>query len=117
MNHSVLDLDGLRRLSGNDEAFIVEILELYSNRAQADIKELQEAHKSEDWDAIRFIVHRMRSSAIPLGLKDLVILLKRTELEVKAGNLARIPEFLSQIVFITEQACTEVDSLVKTPSS
>ena len=117
MKHGIIDLEGLRKLSGNDEEFINEILELYSQRVERDIEELERAFEAKDWDALRFVSHRMRSSSIPLGLKDLVVLLKRTELELKSGSLSRIPEYVTRIISITKQAQSEVNNLIKEPSS
>jgi HPt (histidine-containing phosphotransfer) domain-containing protein len=104
MKNQIIDIEGLKRLSGNDEAFISEILKLYTDRAGKDIDELEKARSIEDWSNVRFVVHRMRSAAVPLGLKDLVVLLKKVEMKLKDDSLDNVVEEIGQIIDITSHA-------------
>ncbi len=105
MNTEAIDVEGLRRLSGNDNVFITEILKLYADRTVRDIEELNAARQAADWNAVRFIVHRMRSASVPLGLKQLVVLLKKVELGIKDGEMPSCLEIhLDEICVITQNA-------------
>lgn len=97
MNNKVIDLTGLKKIAGDDDAFIVEILTLFSERTQKDLKELAAAEKEENWDTIQFLVHRMRSAAVPLGIQDLLVYLKKIELNLKEGVLDNINGLLKSV--------------------
>lgn len=95
---SSIDVEGLKRLSGDDDEFVTDILKLYTERTEADLSDLQEAKLGENWNQVRFIVHRMRSAAVPLGLKDLVVQLRKVEDKLKADNTEGISEDLEVIM-------------------
>jgi HPt (histidine-containing phosphotransfer) domain-containing protein len=108
MNTEVIDVEGLKRLSGNDNVFVSEILKLYAERTVRDIAELTCARNSGDWNTIRFVVHRMRSAAVPLGLKKLVVLLKKVELGIKDGEMpSDLEANLDEIFRITRNAIAD----------
>lgn len=99
-----INIEGLRRLSGNDETFVSEILRLYTERAAADLEELQDARAMSDWGTVRFVVHRMRSAAVPLGLKNLVVLLKKVEMKLKEDEENNVESELDSIIAFTQSA-------------
>jgi HPt (histidine-containing phosphotransfer) domain-containing protein len=108
MHNEVIDVEGLRRLSGNDNTFVSEILKLYADRSTRDIKYLEEARAQNDWNNIRFVVHRMRSAAVPLGLKKLVVLLKKVEMNIKEGQPTEdLQPVLDEIFLITRNAVSD----------
>lgn len=100
----VIDVEGLRKMSGYDEDFVTEILKLYTERSSRDMEELTAARTKQDPKAVKFVVHRMRSAAVPLGLKELVILLKRVELALEADQDAVLNDELDKIEKITRAA-------------
>jgi len=104
---STIDVEGLKRLSGNDEAFVNDILKLYTERAETDLRELNEAINDQHWNRVRFIVHRMRSASVPLGLKELVIRLRQVEEKLKVNDLSQVPEFLDEIMEHCREALQE----------
>lgn len=104
---SSIDVEGLKRLSGNDQAFINDILKLYTERTETDLRELTTAISEENWNKVRFVVHRMRSASVPLGLKDLVIRLRKVEEKLKANDLNQVPEYLKEIIEHGETALLE----------
>lgn len=104
METNKIDIDGLRRLSGNDEGFVTEILRLYTDRASKDIDELRAARSIKDWGTVRFVVHRMRSAAVPLGLKNIVVLLKKVEMKLKDDILDLVEKELDDILTMTQEA-------------
>ena len=107
MKNQIIDIEGLRRLSGNDEAFIAEILKLYTDQATKDVLELENSSALDDWNTIRFVVHRMRSSAVPLGLKDLVVLLKKVEMKLKDGIHENVHSEIVRIIEISRYAIAD----------
>ena len=100
----VIDVEGLRRMSGYDEVFVSEILKLYTERSAKDLEELRSAREKNAPKTIKFIVHRMRSAAVPLGLKELVVLLKKVELGIDADESTDLTDELDAIETITRAA-------------
>jgi HPt (histidine-containing phosphotransfer) domain-containing protein len=110
MNLDVIDIEGLKKLSGNDTDFVNEILKLYKERTTKDIEELQNAAVAEDWNSVRFVVHRMRSAAVPLGLKSLVVLLKRIELGIGESTPVELKNQLDEVFAITQTAMKDAQN-------
>lgn len=117
MKNQIIDIEGLRRLSGNDEAFITEILRLYTEQATKDVIELENSSALDDWNTIRFVVHRMRSSAVPLGLKDLVVLLKKVEMKLKDDIYENVQSEIEEIVAISRHAIADAKNQLKLTSA
>jgi len=101
---SIIDVNGLKQLSGNDDEFVNDILKLYAERTLVDLSELKDARHEENWSMVRFIIHRMRSAAVPLGLKELVVLLRKVENKLKTEELEGIISELDQITKHSEEA-------------
>lgn len=116
MEKQIIDIEGLRRLSGNDDAFIAEILKLYTEQASKDVIELENSIALDDWNTIRFVVHRMRSSAVPLGLKDLVVLLKKVEMKLKDGIHDNVQSEIARIIDISRSAIADAKLQLKLKS-
>ncbi len=104
MHTEVIDVEGLKRLSGNDIGFVSEILKLYTERTSKDIEELESARLIRDWNGVRFVVHRMRSAAVPLGLKELVVLLRKVENRLREEDTDGIDSQLDEICAIASHA-------------
>ena len=100
----VIDVEGLRKMSGYDEVFVSEILKLFAERSTKDLEELGNARKSGSTNTIKFVVHRMRSAAVPLGLKELVILLRKVEMAIDNDESTDLTKELDAIEKITKQA-------------
>jgi HPt (histidine-containing phosphotransfer) domain-containing protein len=97
MTNTILDLEGLKRIAAGDDEFVQEILSLYTERTATDLKELKVATDKKDWNAVQFLAHRMRSAAVPLGAKALLVYLKKAELNLKNGNTDGIESILESI--------------------
>jgi HPt (histidine-containing phosphotransfer) domain-containing protein len=117
MEYRIIDIEGLRRLSGNDEAFVTEILKLYKERASNDLDELKKAQENEDWNSVRFVVHRMRSASVSLGLKELTVLLKKVEMNLKKGVFTDLDKNLARIFEISNGAIKEAHRELKVTSA
>lgn len=101
---STIDVNGLKQLSGNDDDFVNDILKLYAERTLVDLNELKDARDEKNWSMVRFVIHRMRSAAVPLGLKELVVLLRKVENKLKAQEWEGVISELDQITKHSEEA-------------
>ena len=97
MTNTIIDIEGLKRIAAGDEKFVQEILTLYTERTANDLEELKVAADEKDWNTVQFIAHRMRSASVPLGAKNLLVFLKKAELNLKSGNPEGIESILDTI--------------------
>lgn len=107
-------MQGLKQLSGDDLDFVNDILKLYAERTSIDINELKDARDESNWSKVRFVIHRMRSAAVPLGLKELVILLRKVENKLKAEELEGVIVELDQITRHSEEALEDAKRQLET---
>jgi HPt (histidine-containing phosphotransfer) domain-containing protein len=112
MQTEVIDVEGLKRLSGNDIGFVSEILKLYTERTAKDLQELESARAIQDWNGVRFVVHRMRSAAVPLGLKELVVILRKAENQLREEQLDDIDQQLDAICAIARHALADAETRI-----
>jgi HPt (histidine-containing phosphotransfer) domain-containing protein len=111
---STINVNGLKQLSGNDLEFVNDILKLYTERTSIDLSELKDARNENNWSKVRFVIHRMRSAAVPLGLKELVILLRKVENKLKAEELDGVLVELDQITQHSEEALQDAKRQLET---
>jgi len=111
---STIDVNGLKELSGNDLDFVNDILKLYTDRTSVDLNELKDARSEGNWSKVRFVIHRMRSAAVPLGLKELVVLLRKVENKLKAEELEGVILELDQITRHSEEALQDAKRQLET---
>ena len=78
--------------------------------------ELENSIALDDCNTIRFVVHRMRSSAVPLGLKDLVVLLKKVEMKLKDGIHDNVQSEIARIIEISRSAIEDAKLQLKLKS-
>ncbi|MEM9050513.1 MAG: Hpt domain-containing protein [Bacteroidota bacterium] len=101
---STIDVNGLKQLSGDDQKFVNDILKLYTERTTIDLSELEKAREASDWSKVRFVIHRMRSSAVPLGLKELVVLLRKVENKLKSDVVDGVNSEIEEITRHSREA-------------
>jgi HPt (histidine-containing phosphotransfer) domain-containing protein len=59
----------LLELSGGDVDFVIELLEAYVLQAGQEIDAVKKMEGEKDWDGVKFIAHRLRSSSGSVGAK------------------------------------------------
>ncbi len=65
-----LNLDNLRLLSRNSDAFICEILKVYLENTPIDLERMSNAVKEENWKVVQYYAHKLKSSAFTIGFLD-----------------------------------------------
>ncbi len=110
-----VNLDELYELAKGDKVFIMEMIEIFLEQSPSDILEIGNAIKGNDFDTIRAISHRMKTSVGFMGLRPLLKPLSAMEnsAEAKEGMDKIIIEF-EEVKTVCENA---VEQLKKTLSS
>lgn len=86
-------LDHIMALSGNDKAFMVDVLEMFLQKAKEDLEACAALAAEDKWNDVKFIAHRLRSSAGSVGARtvaehcaDLEKILSETDVKKTIPN-------------------------------
>lgn len=66
----MINLENLRTLSRQNDAFIREILEVYLENTPKDIERMHEAVLARDWQVVRYFAHKLKSSSFTIGFNE-----------------------------------------------
>lgn len=76
--------DELYELANRDKGFMFNMLTIFVDSAEVNLREMKEASAVSDWDAVSMKAHKLIPPCRHLGLDELVVELK--QLERKSGN-------------------------------
>jgi HPt (histidine-containing phosphotransfer) domain-containing protein len=66
-----IDLGFLKEMAQGNSAFMEEILTMFINTTPESLTKMQEAIDNQDWDQLKAIAHRLKSSMFLIGIKEL----------------------------------------------
>jgi len=64
---ALLDLDHLKKIVGNDNQILKQILEIFMRNAPNDIQALSKAASEGNYDQVGFYSHKLKSAAGAIG--------------------------------------------------
>lgn len=91
----VLDLDHLKRIVGNEPAFLRQVLQIFIRNTPQDMQALSESVASENLEQVSFFAHKLKSAAGAIGYNDAYEDFKH--LEILAKNRAPIDEISEKV--------------------
>ena len=94
--HHKINLNYLKQISDGNDGFIIEMIEMFLNKTPQALEEMNEHFKSQNWNELRMIAHRIRPSFTYIGLPDL---------QKKLGEIERLTSS-------PENVSPEVSSLI-----
>jgi HPt (histidine-containing phosphotransfer) domain-containing protein len=100
------DLSMLRKLSDNDEAFILDMLQTFKRTAPPVIARMEEYATQQKMEAASREAHKLIPGVSFLGARDLEQVLKGIEEKGKTGEN---PEMMDSLI---QEAKTIVDELI-----
>lgn len=111
---SVLNLDGLKEISGGDKTFITEMLRVFVEDTPQELGSLGTAIQKSDFCSIQTTVHKLISSIGLMGLKDLLlhVLYEMEDLSIAGQQLPRISTLYTVLRGVCEQALAEARKLL-----
>lgn len=110
---NLTDLTFLRQYSGNDEPFVLEMVQMFIKRTTLEIPELLLATKAANWPAVKSAVHKLKSTVNFMGItciKDKIQLCEDLALEGRDSN--HISELVGEIADTCMQAAVELEEQV-----
>lgn len=100
MSDAVIDPSVLKNLleaTGGDEAFLIELLDVYFENSAKLLGLLHEGVAESRAEKLRHAAHDLKSNSASLGAHTLAALCRELEEQSRAGNLADAAERLAQI--------------------
>lgn len=93
-----LNLNFMDSLAGDNDTLKKKLLDLVLEETPEELVTLKAAIETKDWDRVRSVAHKMKSSFSYLGLKKILEVIKTIELEAKQReDLDKIPRQFASI--------------------
>ena len=65
-----LDLDHLKRIVGNDPAFLRQVLQIFIRNAPKDMEALSQSVEQGNYEQVGFYAHKLKSAAGAIGYNE-----------------------------------------------
>ncbi len=98
---AVLDLDHLKRIVGNDPAFLRQVLRIFVRNTPQDMQALSESVSNNNLEQVSFYAHKLKSAAGAIGYTQAYDDFK--ELEVLAKNQTPIEEIEQRVLKLSNE--------------
>jgi len=112
--YKVINLSYLNDIADGDKEFIREILGIFVDQMPGEEIRLREAIAAEDWQMVRNVAHKVKSSTGNLGIKKAYD--NFAEIEERAQkklNLDTLPALIDETLELCRLAMGEVDDVLK----
>jgi HPt (histidine-containing phosphotransfer) domain-containing protein len=111
---NTINLNYLKEISGGDNAFIKEMLELYMATTAKEAELFKGFYEKEDLLAIGHLAHKMKAPVQMLGFTSLYNTLREIEDICKTGvNLNLLPVNIENVIRMAEESVVEVKLLLE----
>lgn len=118
---SLFDLNYLKKVSGNNQEFINEMILTFVNTTPPILKEINQSIKKEDWVKTAKLVHQIKPSLTLMGIHGLKSSLAEIEESLKEVNNFKRKKTPSKDVIVKlksfirslDKVITELDEMVK----
>ena len=98
---ALLDLDHLKRIVGDDPAFLRQVLQIFIRNAPVDMKSLAEASEAGDHEQVAFFSHKLKSACGAIGFNSAYEDFK--QVEAMAKELQDIQSIQEKVNALMEQ--------------
>ncbi len=108
---SKLDLGYFHTITENDTELKVKMMRIMLDETPDEADKLQRFLQDENWEGVRAVAHKMKSSMQFLGLSHMLDLVKSIELSAKEKtNLQGLPEKVNKVVLACHSAMEQLKS-------
>ena len=116
LNAPKINLNYLKQIAEGNEAFIIEMIEMFLNKTPQAISEMNDHFKNKNWEEFKKIAHRIKPSFGYMGMSEIQNALSKVELmndkELKAPEVDELlMEIASRTSLAYAQLRTELTSL------
>lgn len=115
LNAPKINLNYLKQIAEGNEAFVIEMIEMFLNKTPEAITEMYEHFKNKNWDEFRKVAHRIKPSFGYMGMSEIQNALSKVELmNEKELKEPAVDELLIEIESRTSQAYAQLRSELTT---
>lgn len=108
-NDQIFDLSNLRKMVGDPEV-VNRLMKIFLDSTPTMLEGLNEGLKNGNYENVAFYAHKMKSSIDILKIKDLDVIVRKIEENVKTNsNLQDIPAMVERV----NNGLTKVFSIIK----
>lgn len=100
-----VNLQYLEDISANNREFVNDMLRLFVRQMPQFVRQLRAACETADWPAVRYSVHKMKSSVATVGISELEPVMR--QLEMHATRETNAAETIGLVAHL-EQVCEKV---------
>jgi len=100
-----IDLVYLKQVSGNNTEFIMQMIEMFLKNTPVALEEMNEKFKQQNWEELRNIAHKIKSTYTYVGLSDVQKLLAEIEqYSTSKTNLEKLPHLMEEVESKSKEA-------------
>ena len=105
------NLDQLNQRTKSNPILMMEMITLYIEQTHPLIVEMKKGLENKDWDKVRAAVHKMIPSFSIVGISvEYENIAKNIQENTRTlSELDKLPELISQLENVCEQACKELE--------
>ena len=75
-----INLSYLKRIAEGNDAFVIEMIEMFLNKTPLAIEQMNECYRKKNWEELRKIIHRIKPSFAYVGMQNVQNTLGKIEL-------------------------------------
>ena len=103
------DLTMIHGLSGGDQAFIKQMVELFVDTMPTSMKELQNTVDQKQWDAMGKLAHKLKSTTGSMGMDSIKDEVRAVEHNCKKNeNLEETPILAKKVIMVINQTVAQL---------
>jgi len=106
---NLIDLSYLRKMSNNDESFVLEMVESFVEKTPNLLEELSSSCAEKDWTNVGNLAHKLKPNLAFMGIESLKDLVLRIETDGKSGeNVKELPKLVDELIHSVNEAIEEL---------
>jgi HPt (histidine-containing phosphotransfer) domain-containing protein len=110
-----INLEYLQELAEGDQDFIADILSMFMEQTPGSIKNLQQLAAAQNWQQVKALAHKMKSSVVMIGNKQLEEIFVSLQAEALSDQAAvKIPPLVDQAAEICAGAIAAIKAQLQT---
>jgi len=110
----ITDLNYLQQMTGNDSEMMKEMIELFLNQLNEMRADMELLVTNKNWFELSRLAHKIKSSALVMGVEQMANDMKELELLAKEGkNVEKYPEYVANLIKIADLVEVELKSHIE----
>ncbi len=106
---SYVNLSYLEEISANNQEFIRDMIKLFIRQTPPFIEQFKVACQTADWENIRYLAHKMKSTIATVGINELESVMNQLEtLGAQESNLAEVTQLTAHLEEVCSKAYEEL---------